>query len=574
MIRRLFKIDSLYSDELQRQRAYVLLSFIGVGVVAYFIYAFLLTSNLYAPDTLYGYMLRTGRIFDVMIIFAFFAFAFLTLLLISIGNLNLASWVAFVALCSVTIGTTYNTGLFDGFNTALVIVTVFLGGLFVGQAGLFLAILITLVTVVFAIAQRNTISLDALPDYITSVAALTRNNLSDLLALILLIFTLAIITNAFLRFASAERRAGADEAVQAQLYIAQIVTELTRQTARRVSVSELANYTIQRILIDFAQIYHAQIFLIDKTGAEARLFASTGEVGKKLIERAHGLKVGSVSVIGQVTYLGKYIIAKAGSRDSVHQRNELLPETQVEAAFPLRIGDRVIGALDLQSKVRDTFDREDLAQAFQTLADSIGLAIDNIRQYDRAEERLKENQRLVEETREALRQVERLNQRLTGRIWADYIGGAGYDIGASVDFEAQQTLTQAELTASIKEAVENQQLVQTMTDDGRQIITVPLRVRGRVVGAMEFELDENDEFTPDDLDLLNEVSDRFGVAVENVRLVNESQRTAQREALVNQIVGRLQTMNNVEDMVTEAAKGLRDALKANKIAIKLGTPPR
>ncbi|MCL4252451.1 MAG: GAF domain-containing protein, partial [Anaerolineae bacterium] len=289
---------------------------------------------------------------------------------------------------------------------------------------------------------------------------------------------------------------------------------------------------------------------------------------------AHGLKVGSVSVIGQVTYLGKYIIAKSGSRDTVHQRNELLPETQVEAAFPLRIGDRVIGALDLQSKERDTFDREDLAQAFQTLADSIGLAIDNIRQYDRAEARIQENQRLVEETREALRQVERLNQRLTGRVWTDYIGGAGYDIGASVDFESEKKLTQAELTASIKEAIDNQQLVQTTTDDGRQVITVPLRVRGRVVGAMEFELDKDEQFSPDDLDLLNEVSDRFGVAVENVRLVNESQRTAQREALVNQIVGRLQTMNNVEDMVTEAAKGLRDALKANKIAIKLGTPPR
>ncbi|PJF28704.1 MAG: hypothetical protein CUN52_12110 [Phototrophicales bacterium] len=373
--------------------------------------------------------------------------------------------------------------------------------------------------------------------------------------------------------ATKSRQVGADEAVQTQLNVAQIVTELTRQTARRVTVGELSNYTIERILIDFPQIYHAQIFLTDDTGSEARLFASTGEVGKQLIQRAHGLKVGSVSVIGQVTYLGKYIVAKAGSKDSVHKRNELLPDTQVEAAFPLRIGDRIIGALDLQSKIADSFDREDLAQAFQTLADSIGLAIDNIRQYDRAEERVKENQRLVEETREALRQVERLNRRLTGRAWTDYINGAGYDLGASVDFEANQTITQADITASITEAIQSQQLVQTIIDD-RQVITIPLRVRGHVVGAMEFELGADDPFTPDDLELIQEVSDRFGVAIENVRLFNESQRTAQREALVNQIVSRLQTMNNVEDMVTEAAIGLREALKANKIAIKLGTPPR
>jgi len=41
---------------------------------------------------------------------------------------------------------------------------------------------------------------------------------------------------------------------------------------------------------------------------------------------------------------------------------------------------------------------------------------------------------------------------------------------------------------------------------------VPLRVRGQVIGAMEFELDRGD-FTPEDIDLVQAVAERFGLAV-------------------------------------------------------------
>lgn len=571
MIRRLFNVDRRYDDELQRQQAMVVIYFLLISSLSYLLYVIFLPSTQYAPETLLAYVMRTGQFDRFFVIFFFVLFAAPALYLVRAGKLNSASWMAFIALCFSTIGNTYNSGLFNGFNTLVMMMTILVAGLLLGIKGLYVGFVVTIAGVILALSLRPSITI--YPDYIVSGELLAQNNLTDFLAISLSALALTALVYIFLLSATKSRQVGADEAVQVQLNVAQIVTELTRQTARRVTVGELSNYTIQRILIDFPQIYHAQIFLTDDTGSEARLFASTGEVGKKLIERAHGLKVGSVSVIGQVTYLGKYIVAKAGSSDTVHKQNELLPDTQVEAAFPLRIGDRIIGALDLQSKIRDAFDREDLAQAFQTLADSIGLAIDNIRQYDRAEERVKENQRLVEETREALRQVERLNRRLTGRVWTDYINGAGYDIGASVDFEANQTFTEADITASIAEAVQTQQFVQTIVDD-RQVITIPLRVRGHVVGAMEFELDADDPFTPNDFELIQEVSDRFGVAIENVRLFNESQRTAQREALVNQIVSRLQTMNTVEDMVIETAIGLRDALKANKVVVKLGIPPR
>lgn len=572
MLTRLLKLDR-YSDILKRQQAQLIIITIASLVIGYTLYAVFLPSTMYAPRTLLEYFIETNSIFNFVVMALFYALGGLVLYLLRRGKLEWASWLSLGVWCLLSIANTYDSGIFNGFNAAILLLTVLMGGLIVGRSGLWVSFALTIFGITLGILYRPNLTDNMLPDYIVSAEMLAKNSLIDWIALSLVAVVLMVIVWSFMRYADISRSLGANEAIQTRAKVGDMVTDITQRVAQRITVQELSNYTINRIREDFPRIYHAQIFLSDETGSEAKLSASTGEVGKKLIERAHGLKVGSVSVIGQVTYLGKFIIAKSGSKDSVHQKNELLPETEVEAAFPLRIGNRVIGALDLQSKDREAFDRADLAQSFQTLADSIGLAIDNIRQFERAEQRVQENQRLVEEAREALRQVERLNERLTGRIWSDYISGAGKEIGYVVDFEMNQTLTKTELTNSIAEAIKSQQLVQ-VNRDGLSVISVPLRVRGRVVGAMEFELDENNEFSPDDLDLIQEVTERFGVAVENVRLVDESQRTAQREAYVNQIVGRLQTMNNVEDMVTEAAKGLREALKAQKIAIKLGTPPR
>jgi hypothetical protein len=41
---------------------------------------------------------------------------------------------------------------------------------------------------------------------------------------------------------------------------------------------------------------------------------------------------------------------------------------------------------------------------------------------------------------------------------------------------------------------------------------------------------------------------------------------------VNEIAGQLQATNNVEATLTTAARSLKDVLRANKVAIKLGVP--
>ena len=182
--------------------------------------------------------------------------------------------------------------------------------------------------------------------------------------------------------------------------------DISRYAATQRDVQILMNRVVDLIVERFPNIYHAQIFLIDDAGANAVLRASTGEAGQQLLSRGHRLGVGSLSVIGQVVQQGRLIVARDTVASQVHRRNEFLQETRAELAVPLRIGDLVIGALDVQSRVRDAFD-EDLVAVLQTMADQIAVAI--------------QNARLYEESLRRVREIEENNRSATRRAWQEFM---------------------------------------------------------------------------------------------------------------------------------------------------------
>ncbi len=450
------------------------------------------------------------------------------------------------------------TGMRGTNDINLVIILILLAGFLGGNRGIIAGLLLSSGLGIYAISRRAQLSPPGTPDPST-----------DIFNMLLGFAAIGLMTYLFIRYAQVSQQEGASAATTERLKLAELTTAIVQGAAQRQSVELVLNNTIELIRLNYPKLYHVQIFLIDDTGVEAKLVASTGEVGRQLIVNQHSLTVGSRSVIGQVTSLGQPIIARTGSEHEVHRRNELLPNTVVEAAFPLRVAGKIIGALDLQSTEQLAFTRSDIS-SFQSLADSVAIAIDNVQLVTQAEQRLQENQLLIEQTNRALSQVQELNARLTGQAWQEFLRSKSREWGVTVDFATDNVEYNVTLTPTLNEASRFNHLVQ---DDkqGVQVIAVPLRVRGQVVGAMEFEVDNDRDFTPEDINLLQEVSERFGMAAESTRLLEESQRVAQREALVNQISTRLQTSTNIDTTLAEAARSLRDTLQAHRVTIRLGS---
>ncbi len=388
--------------------------------------------------------------------------------------------------------------------------------------------------------------------------------LEDVILMSILLLSSALVIWMFLRFFRQSLSAGVTEAIEERTRASEILQKAALHVAERSSSRKLMQTAAQEMVAGFPYISQARLFLIDDDRVDARLVADSALPELPVEAQIHH-GVGGISLVGRATFLGRYVISRAGENFSG------------QVVFPMRIGETVIGALELHITRLAVLDSELIISALQNLADNLALAVDGVLQYERAEERMRENEALVEQSRGALRDIERLNQRLTGNIWAQYLRHLEEGMGIGVQFDADPAdeTGQADdavwTTTLIEAARDNHVVHESMTD--AQVIAVPLRVRGKVIGAMEFELDRQRGLSGEDLDLLQEVTERFGMAADNTRLLEESSRVAKREALVNQISARLQSSNSVNATLLEAAHGLRDALKAGRIAIRLGTPP-
>lgn len=312
--------------------------------------------------------------------------------------------------------------------------------------------------------------------------------------------------------------------------------------------------------------YHVQVFLVDESSRNARLIASTGEIGRKLLEREHSLPVGSQSVIGQASASGKAVLAR--DTDPTHRRNELLPLTRAELGLPIFDGDKIIGVLDVQSQSHDAFNVE-VVQALLVLANLLGTSIRNARLFEAQEASARESKRLFLEAETNLREVQRLNQQLNQSAWNTYLNRPRQSSGITIaDDEVTHDATWSE---TLRKASLSQHVVSEIRD-GHRVIAVPMMLGNQVVGAIEVEADsgyQDGEVT----DLVNAVSQRLAISLDKARLFEESQEATIREQQINQIVARYQTVNNVDDLLRITLQELSQSLGATRAAIRLGTVP-
>jgi signal transduction histidine kinase/DNA-binding response OmpR family regulator len=168
--------------------------------------------------------------------------------------------------------------------------------------------------------------------------------------------------------------------------------EIGRLVTSTLDINTLFDRTANLIHDRFG-FYHSAIFNVDESGLNAVLVSATGRPGEEMLLRHHSLPVGSKSIVGTASSTGNTIVVNDVTIDPVHRPNPLLPYTQSEAAIPLRIGKRIIGVIDLQSKEKNAFNDADVA-VLLTLADQVAIAIDNARSYELAQQAITEMREL------------------------------------------------------------------------------------------------------------------------------------------------------------------------------------
>jgi len=296
------------------------------------------------------------------------------------------------------------------------------------------------------------------------------------------------------------------------------------------------------------EFYHVGIFLLDEAREYAVLMAANSPGGQKMISRGHRLRVGQIGIVGYVAGTGRPRIALDTGEDVVFFNNPDLPDTRSELALPLKIADQLIGVLDVQSVNANAFNQEDV-EALSTLADQVSIAIQNARSF-------RESQRLLAEARntanDTIFDAWKILRPTSAKIGYQKTGSAVKALDQLLDGEP------------IRQAVESGETVAQSSN-----LTVPIRLRGQVIGVMNLQMPQGHAWNADEVDIAEAVAERLSLAIETSTLLKATQRRADIERITTNITGKLGSSTRFEAILQTAAEELSRTLGGSEVLVQI-----
>jgi GAF domain-containing protein len=318
---------------------------------------------------------------------------------------------------------------------------------------------------------------------------------------------------------------------------------VAREAAALQDVNLLLTRTVDLISDRFG-FYHTGIFLVDDQMEYAILQAASSEGGKRMLARGHRLEVGRQGIVGAAASQNRPHIATDVGTDRSYFKNPDLPMTRSEAAIPLSGRGKVIGVLDIQSTEPSAFSQGDI-EIFQTLADQIGLAIQNARS--------------VAESQEALSRLEAATADNMRRVWRERTRGGS---------KRAYRYTSAGLGPLSPSAGKPS----PEPEDGN-LLNIPITLRGQRIGVIGLRRGGESEWTESDRSLAIEIADQVGLALENARLLDDAQRRATQEQALSELTARLSRSLDPETLLQTAIRELHQLPNVSEVSVYV-TPPR
>ncbi len=281
---------------------------------------------------------------------------------------------------------------------------------------------------------------------------------------------------------------------------------------------------IINMFTDQFNYYYAAIYIIDPSEKLAELKEATGEAGKVLKQNHHRLELTGKSMVATSIREKTPRISQNTSDEKQRVENPLLPYTRSEVALPLIAGDRVLGALNVQSMKASDFGIE-VIETMQNMAGQVAVAL--------------ENARLFQETQLRINEMRTIQQQYLVQGWSTLSmrkNELEYGIGESNDANTQKFIS-------------------------------AINLREQMIG--EISIEGTSEWTTEQKNLIDAVATQAAIALENARLVNESRQVATRERMLTEINSKIWASNTIDGVLQTAIKELGRRLDASSATIEL-----
>ena len=162
-----------------------------------------------------------------------------------------------------------------------------------------------------------------------------------------------------------------------------LVRTVSAQVVSVLDLDELSHHVVDLILRAF-KYYYVGLFILKPGQNILRMQASAGPPDRPRSNWGELLPSLQVQIgqgiIGHVAQTGVELLVNDVSCEPRYRYVDSLPKTQSEVVLPLKIEDRVLGVLDVQSEQPERFDETDML-VLRALADNVAIAIRNANLY-------------------------------------------------------------------------------------------------------------------------------------------------------------------------------------------------
>ncbi len=359
--------------------------------------------------------------------------------------------------------------------------------------------------------------------------------------------------------AAAALQAGRQIAVERwRLEQLSLVRTVSAEVANVLDLDELAHRVVNLVLRTFGY-YYVALFILEPDRETLLCRASAGPAQSGAEEETSTSFAPSVplgrGIVGHVAQTGEEILAGDVSRDPHYRYVDVLPETKSEAALPLKIEERVVGVLDVQSDQAERFDETDVL-VLRALADQTAIAVEDAQLYSDLRLRADQLSAVTEVSRvvasildleELLNRVVALiherfgypfvhlftmdasRQRIVYRAgWPPSRAGALEDSKLRCELEGPEGGPQgiAGWAACHGETVLSNDVrhdpryrrVGPLAIDARAQLAVPLVFGSEVLGVLDVQSDRRGAFGADDRFLFEALADSVAIALRNANL--------------------------------------------------------
>lgn len=302
------------------------------------------------------------------------------------------------------------------------------------------------------------------------------------------------------------------------------INEVGRVATSILDPEELLKRVVNLITKEFGYYYSA-LYLIDNSGQLCNLKAATGEAGRLLIESKHQVEVNSTNIIGKSILTRRAQTSLEIGEKVLRLNNPLLPYTRSEISLPLLVGDLILGALDVHSTQEAAFSEHDI-ETLQNMASQVAISLDNAR--------------LFQETRQRLNELRNIQKQYLSEVWID------------------TSLPQGGISLALGDGSQV---------DQENLVEFPIALRDQIIGQLTLEGEES--LSAEDKSWIQAVTTQTALALENARLLEESQGAAIREKFVTEITNKIWASTSVDGVLQTTVRELGQILDATEATIEI-----